>query len=163
MTGTSPTAGLSSIATTTVMDIHCSLIPKEFLMAENFRMAADFRARAGSLIPPVLFPAAELPMAADFLILAVFLPVAELLMAADLLAPRRQVFIPVRSAASIMEASRAHFPPAEALASAEAFTVEGASMAEEATGEHEASTSGKSTDGKRNDARNEERAQGMSL
>ena len=107
-------------------------------MAENFRMAADFRARAGSLIPPVLFPAAEL------------------LMAADLLAPRRQVFIPVRSAASIMEVSRVHFPPAEALASAEAFTVEGASMAEEATGEHEASTSGRSTDGERNDAHNEE-------
>ena len=101
-------------------------------------MAADFRARAGSLIPPVLFPAAEL------------------LMAADLLAPRRQVFIPVRSAASIMEASRAHFPRAEALASAEAFTVEGASMAEEATGEHEATTSGVSTDGERNDGRNEE-------
>jgi len=77
-------------------------------------------------------------------------------MAADLLAPRRQVFIPVRSAASIMEASRAHFPRAEALASAEAFTVEGASMAEEATGEHEASTSGVSTDGERNDGRNEE-------
>ena len=93
-------------------------------MAENFRMAADFRARAGYLIPPVLFPAAEL------------------LMAADLLAPCRQVFIPVRSAGSIMEASRAHFPPAEALASVEAFTVEGAFMAEEATGEHEASTSG---------------------
>jgi hypothetical protein len=138
MTGTSPTAGLSPIATTTVTDIHCSLIPKEFLTAENFRMAADFRARAGSLIPPVLFPAAEL------------------LMAADLLAPRPQVFIPVRSAASIMEASRAHFPRAEALASAEAFTVEGASMAEEATGEHEASSSGKSIDGERNDARNEE-------
>lgn len=131
-------------------------------MAENFRMAADFRARAGSLIPPVLFPAAELfmaadfPTTADFLILPVFLPVAELLMVADLLAPRRQVFIPVRSAASIMEALRAHFPRAEALASAEALTVEGASMAEEATGEHEASTSGKSTDGERNDARNEE-------
>jgi hypothetical protein len=62
----------------------------------------------------------------------------------------------VRSAASIMEASRAHFPRAEALASAEAFTVEGASMAEQATGEHEASTSGVSTDGERNDARNEE-------
>src|ERR1700682_1707317 len=138
MTGTSPTAGLSSIATTTVTDIHCSLIPEEFLMAENFRMAVDFRARAG------------------FLILPVFFRVAELLMAADLLAPRRQVFIPVRSAASIMEASRAHFPPAAALASAEALTVEGASMAEEATGEHEASTSGKSTDGERNDARNEE-------
>src|SRR6266436_4858887 len=138
MTGTSPTAGLSPIATTTVTDIHCSLIPKEFLTAENFRMAADFHARAGSLILPV------------------FLPVAELLMAADLLAPRRQVFIPVRSAASIMEGLRAHFPRAEALASAEAFTVEGASMAEEATGEHEASTSGKSTDGERNDARNEE-------
>ena len=124
-------------------------------------MAADFRARAGSLIPPVLFPAAELliaadfPTTADFLILEVFLPVAELLMAVDLLAPRRQVFIPVRSAASIMEASRAHFPRAEALASAEAFTVEGASMAE-ATGEHEASTSGVSTDGERNDGRNEE-------
>src|SRR6266853_1620714 len=132
MTGTSPTAGLSPTATTTVTDIHCSLIPKEFLTAENFRMAADF------------------------LILPVFLPVAELLMAADLLAPRRQVFIPVRSAASIMEGLRAHFPRAEALASAEAFTVEGASMAEEATGEHEASTSGKSTDGERNDARNEE-------
>src|SRR6267378_3910165 len=132
MTGTSPTAGLSPIATTTVTDIHCSLIPKEFLTAENFRMAADFRARAGSLIPPVLFPAAEL------------------LIAADLLAPRPQVFIPVRSAASIMEASRAHFPPAEALASAEAFTVAGASMAEEAN------TSGKSTDGERNDARDEE-------
>jgi len=90
MTGTSPTAGLSPIATTTVTDVHCSLIPKEFLTAENFRMAADFRARAGSLIPPVLFPAAELLMAADFptradfLILEVFLPVAELLMAADL-------------------------------------------------------------------------------
>ena len=131
-------------------------------MAENFRMAVDFRARAGSLIPPVLFPAAELfmaadfPTTADFLILPVFLPVAELLMVADLLAPRRQVFIPVRSAASIMEALRAHFPRAEALASAEALTVEGASMAEEATGEHEASTSGKSTDGERNDARNEE-------
>src|SRR5882762_2439057 len=132
MTGTSPTAGLSPIATTTVTDVHCSLIPKEFLTAENF------------------------PMAADFLILEVFRPVAELLMAADLLAPRRQVFIPVRSAASIMEASRAHFPRAEALASAEAFTVEGASMAEEATGEHEASTSGVSTDGERNDGRNEE-------
>jgi hypothetical protein len=156
MTGTSPTAGLSPNATTTVTDIHCSLIPKEFLTAENFRMAADFRARAGSLIPPVLFPAAELLMEADFLILAVFLPVAKLLMAADLLAPRRQVFIPVRSAASIMEALRAHCPRAEALASAEAFTVEGASMAEEATGEHDASTSGKSTDGERNDARNEE-------
>src|SRR6266403_4466996 len=123
MTGTSPTAGLSPIATTTVTDVHCSLIPKEFLTAENFRMAADFRARAGSLIPPVLFPAAEL------------------LMAADLLAPRRQVFIPVRSVASIMEGLRAHFPRAEALASAEAFTMEGASMAEEATGEDEASTS----------------------
>ena len=107
-------------------------------MAAIFNTAADFRARAGSLIPPVLFPAAEL------------------LMAADLLAPRRQVFIPVRSAASIMEALRAHFPRAEALASAEALTVEGASMAEEATGEHEASTSGKSTDGERNDARTEE-------
>src|SRR5258706_1760186 len=105
MTGTSPTAGLSPIATTTVTDIHCSLIPKEFLTAENFRMAADFRARAGSLIPPVLFPAAEL------------------LIAADLFAPRRQEFIPVRSAASIMEASRARFSPAEALASAAAFTV----------------------------------------
>lgn len=102
-------------------------------------MAADFRARSGPLIAPVSFPAAELLMAA-----------------ADLSAPRRQVFIPVRSAASIMEASRTHFPPAEALASAEAFTVEGASMAEEATGEHEASTSVKSTDGERNDARNEE-------
>ena len=101
-------------------------------------MAADFRARAHSLIPPVLFPAAELPIAAD------------------LLAPRPQVFIPVRSAASIMEASRAHFPPAEALAWAEAFTVVGASMVEEVTGEHEASTSGKSTDGERNDARDEE-------
>ena len=101
-------------------------------------MAADFRARAPSLIPPVLFPAAEL------------------LIAADLLAPRPQVFIPVRSAASIMEASRADFPPAEALPWAEAFTVAGASMAEEATGEHEASTSGKSTDGERNDARDEE-------
>jgi hypothetical protein len=100
--------------------------------------------------------AADFPTTADFLILPVFLPVAELLMAADLLAPRRQVFIPVRSAASIMEGLRAHFPRAEALASAEAFTVEGASMAEEATGEHEASTSGKSTDGERNDARNEE-------
>src|SRR5207237_484350 len=133
MTGTSPTAGLSSIATTTVTDIHCSLIPKGFLTAENFRMAADFRARAGSLVPPVLFPAAEL------------------LMAEDLLAPRRQVFIPVRLAASIMEALRAHFPRVEVLAWAEAFTVEGASMAEEATGEHEASTSGKSTDGERND------------
>jgi len=107
-------------------------------MGENFRMSADFRARADSLIPPVLFPAAEL------------------IMAAGLLAPRRQVFIPVRSAASIMEALRAHFPRAEALASAEAFTVEGASMAEEATGEHEAITSGKSTAGERNDARNEE-------
>src|SRR3982074_1657269 len=138
MTGTSPTAGLSPMATTTVTDIHCSLIPKEFLTAENFRMAADFRARAGSLIPPVSFPAAEL------------------LMAAGSVAPRRQVFIPVCSAASIMEASRAHFPRAEALASAEAFTVEGASMAEEATGEHEASSSGKSIDGERNDARNEE-------
>src|SRR5437016_14406386 len=138
MTGTSPTAGLSSIATTTVTDIHCSLGPKELLAAGNFRMPADFRARAGSLVPPVLFPAAEL------------------LMAEDLLAQRRQVFIPVRSAASIMEALRAHFPRAEALAWAEAFTVEGASMAEEATGEHEASTSGKSTDGERNDARNEE-------
>src|SRR5881275_1574 len=122
MTGTSPTAGLSSIATTTVTDIHCSLIPKEFLTAGNFRMPADFRARAGSLVPPVLFPAAELLMAedfpttADFLILAVFLPVAELFMAADLLAPRRQVFIPVRSAASIMEALRAHFPRVAVLA-----------------------------------------------
>src|SRR6266446_219481 len=138
MTGTSPTAGLSSIATTTVTDVHCSLIPKEFLTAENFRMSADFRARTDFLIPPVLVPAAEF------------------LMAADLLAPRRQVFIPVRSAASIMGGLRAHFPRAEALASAEAFTVEGASMAEEATGEHEASTSDKSTDGERNDARNEE-------
>src|SRR6202158_1633087 len=85
MTGTSPTAGLSSIATTTVTDIHCSLIPEEFLMAENFRMAVDFRARAGSLTPPVLFPAAELfmaadfPTTADFLILPVFFRVAELL------------------------------------------------------------------------------------
>src|SRR5260370_4678085 len=119
MTGTSPTARLSSIATTTVTDIHCSLIPKEFLTAENFRVAADF------------------------LILPVFLPVAELLIAAELLAARRQVFIPVRSAASIMEGSRAQFPRAEALASAEAFTVEGASMAEGATGEDEGSTSGK--------------------
>jgi hypothetical protein len=93
--------------------------------------AADFRARAGCLIPPVLFPAAEL------------------LMAAGLLAPRLQVFIPVRSAGSIMEASRADFPRAEALASAEAFTVEGVFMAEEATGEHETSTSGKSTDGEK--------------
>src|SRR6266404_2673019 len=76
MTGTSPTAGLSPIATTTVTDIDRSLIPKEFLTAENFRMAADFHARAGSLIPPVLFPAAEFRMAADFLILPVFLPVA---------------------------------------------------------------------------------------
>src|SRR5260370_8511103 len=123
MTGTSPPARLSSIATTTVTDIHCSLIPKEFLMAENFRMAADF------------------PTTADFLILPVFLPVAELVMAADLLAPRRQEFIPVRSAASIMEASRTHFPPAEALASAEAFPVEGASMAADATGATTASTS----------------------
>src|SRR3979411_2359844 len=127
MTGTSPTAGLSPIATTTVTDIHCSLIPKEFLTAENFRMAADFRARVGFLIPPVLFPAAEFllaagfPRPADFLVLPVFLPVAELFMAADLLAPRRQVFIPVRSAASIMEASRAHFPRAEALASGGRF------------------------------------------
>ena len=125
-------------------------------------MAVDFRARAHSLIPPVLFPAAELlgaanfPTTADFLILAVFLPVAELLMVADLLVPHRQVFIPVRSAASIMEASREHFPRAEAPASAEAFTVQGASMAEEAIGEHEASTSGVSPDGERNDGRNEE-------
>src|SRR5882762_2334212 len=162
MTGTSPTARLSPIATTTVSDIHCSLIPREFLAAENFRMAADFRARAGSHNPPVLFPAAELlgaadfPTTADLLILAVLLPVAELLMAADLSVAHRQVFIPVRSAASIMEASREHFPRAEAPVSAEAFTVEGASMAEEAIGEHEASTSGVSPDGERNDARDEE-------
>src|SRR5205085_9477328 len=97
MTGTSPTAGLSSIATTTVTHIHCSLIPKEFLTAGNFRMPADFRARAGSLVPPVLFPAAELLMAedlpttAEFLILAVFLPVADVFLPADFFVPRLQV------------------------------------------------------------------------
>src|SRR5437660_12008068 len=130
MTGTSPTAGLSSIATTTVTDIHCSLIPKEFLAAGNFRMPADFRARAGSLVPPVLFPAAELllaedfPTTADFRILAVCLPVAELLLAPALLAPRRQLFIPVRRGASMMEALRAHFPRGGGLAWAEAVSVE---------------------------------------
>ena len=58
----------------------------EFHMVPDSHMAADFRAQAHCLTRPV------------------FLPGAELLMAADLAATRSQVFIPARSAASIMEA-----------------------------------------------------------
>jgi hypothetical protein len=78
----------------------------------------------------------DLLMATHFLALtAVSRLLPGLRVPADCLGVRRPVFTPVRSAASIMEASRAHFPLAEGRASVAASMV-AASMVEEVTGEH---------------------------
>ena len=60
---------------------------------------------------------------------------AALHMLADFPAARRPACTPVRSVASIMEASRTHSPPAEAQVSAEADStaVEGSTVVEAAT------------------------------
>ena len=80
--------------------------------------------------------------------------------AADFPAARRRAITPARSAASIMEASRMRFPPAEVGVSAEgestavegSMVVEAPTVAEVDIDEHEASSADKSIEGEGHDA-----------
>src|ERR1700716_4336205 len=118
MTGTAPTVRRSTITMTSVTNIRVSPIPEAFLITK-VHTAASLAARSR--------------MRASHT-------------AADFPAARRPAFTPARSAASIMEASRMHFPPAETGVSAEGATavegstaVEAATLEEAGTDEHQAS------------------------
>src|SRR5690349_17340614 len=119
MRGTTRIAQLSSIATTSATIMRRSRARVDLLMATRFLTRAL----------PRLLPGVRVM--------------------ADFLGAGPPAFTPVRSAASIMAAWRAHFPPAEGRASVEGFMA-AASMVEEGAGdttEHEAGAADKTTEG----------------